>query len=342
MELSAIGEQVFAVESIRKKRVRKGKVEYLVKWKGWPPKYSTWEPEEHILDPRLVMAYEEKEERDRASGYRKRGPKPKRLLLQRLYGMDLRSSHKAKGEEKLCFSLTRPLGSGSPEGVVKAGAPELADKGPLVPTLPFPLRKPRKAHKYLRLSRKKFPPRGPNLESHSHRRELFLQESPAQDVLQAASEWEPAEQPPEEEGKAARPPAQTQGPSELARPLELSGPREGPLSLRGTLAPSPELFAWSHWEGVRVQPGKINVTSPLVASLELGSDLAGNSTLWCWVTFSELGQGGAWGGLALLCHLGRRLQGRTGTGPASPEPLWPASSPERQQLVPGLKEDGKT
>uniref|UniRef100_A0A7N4NJ10 Chromobox 7 n=1 Tax=Sarcophilus harrisii TaxID=9305 RepID=A0A7N4NJ10_SARHA len=62
MELSAIGEQVFAVESIRKKRVRKGKVEYLVKWKGWPPKYSTWEPEEHILDPRLVMAYEEKKQ----------------------------------------------------------------------------------------------------------------------------------------------------------------------------------------------------------------------------------------------------------------------------------------
>ncbi|XP_029386991.1 chromobox protein homolog 7 isoform X2 [Mus pahari] len=82
MELSAIGEQVFAVESIRKKRVRKGKVEYLVKWKGWPPKYSTWEPEEHILDPRLVMAYEEKEERDRASGYRKRGPKPRRLLQE--------------------------------------------------------------------------------------------------------------------------------------------------------------------------------------------------------------------------------------------------------------------
>ncbi|CAK6443934.1 unnamed protein product [Pipistrellus nathusii] len=199
MELSAIGEQVFAVESIRKKRVRKGKVEYLVKWKGWPPKYSTWEPEEHILDPRLVMAYEEKEERDRASGYRKRGPKPKRLLLQRLYSMDLRSAHKAQGEEKLCFSLTRPLSSGSPEGVVKAGAPELEDKGPLVPALPFPLRKPRKAHKYLRLSRKKFPPRGPSLESHSHPRELSLQEAPAPDVLRAASEWEPAAQPPEEE-----------------------------------------------------------------------------------------------------------------------------------------------
>lgn len=34
---------------------------------------------------------------------------------------DLRSSHKAKGKEKLCFSLTRPLAAGSPEGVVKAG-----------------------------------------------------------------------------------------------------------------------------------------------------------------------------------------------------------------------------
>ncbi|XP_017658244.1 chromobox protein homolog 7 isoform X2 [Nannospalax galili] len=215
MELSAIGEQVFAVESIRKKRVRKGKVEYLVKWKGWPPKYSTWEPEEHILDPRLVMAYKEKchqcffffchlprtprEERDRASGYRKRGPKPRRLVLQRLYSMDLRSAHKAKGKEKLCFSLTCPLGNGSPKGVVKAGPPELVDKGPLVPTLPFPLRKPHKAHKYLRLSRKKFPPRGPHLESHSHPRELSLQEPPAPDVLQAASDWEPAEQPPEEE-----------------------------------------------------------------------------------------------------------------------------------------------
>lgn len=127
------------------------------------------------------------------------------LPLQRLYSMDLRSSHKAKGKEELCFSLMSPLGSGSPEGVVKAGAAELVHKGPLVPTLPFPLCKPRKAHKYMRLSRKKFPPRsGPHLESHSHPRELSLQESPAPDVLQAAGDWEPVEQPPEEEeeGKA--------------------------------------------------------------------------------------------------------------------------------------------
>uniref|UniRef100_A0A8C7UV17 Chromobox homolog 7b n=1 Tax=Oncorhynchus mykiss TaxID=8022 RepID=A0A8C7UV17_ONCMY len=114
MELSAIGEQVFAVESIIKKRVRKGNVEYLLKWKGWPPKYSTWEPEEHILDQRLVQAYEEKDQKDRALGYRKRGPKAKRLLLQNtIYTMDLRSAHKApeKPPARLRLSLTRSLDS---------------------------------------------------------------------------------------------------------------------------------------------------------------------------------------------------------------------------------------
>uniref|UniRef100_A0A674B8K9 Chromobox homolog 7a n=1 Tax=Salmo trutta TaxID=8032 RepID=A0A674B8K9_SALTR len=82
MELSSIGEQVFAVESITKKRVRKGNVEYLLKWQGWPPKYSTWEPEDHILDPRLVVAYEEKEEKDRALAYRRKGLRPRRLVLR--------------------------------------------------------------------------------------------------------------------------------------------------------------------------------------------------------------------------------------------------------------------
>ncbi|XP_074083062.1 chromobox protein homolog 7 [Macrotis lagotis] len=216
MELSAIGEQVFAVESIRKKRVRKGKVEYLVKWKGWPPKYSTWEPEEHILDPRLVMAYEEKEEKDRASGCRKRGPKPKRLLLQRLYSMDLRSAHQVKGKEKLCFSLARQFGgsgassgggggSGAPDGVGRAGPAQLEEKSSSgVPTLPFPLRKQNKAQKCLRLSRKKFPPR---LEGRGQLREAFLDEPAAQETTQDTGEWDeamatttPAEQHPGKEG----------------------------------------------------------------------------------------------------------------------------------------------
>lgn len=77
-----MGEHVFAVESIEKKRIRKGRVEYLVKWRGWSSKYNTWEPEENILDPRLLIAFQNRERQEQLMGYRKRGPKPKPLVVQ--------------------------------------------------------------------------------------------------------------------------------------------------------------------------------------------------------------------------------------------------------------------
>lgn len=82
MELSAVGERVFAAESIIKRRIRRGRMEYLVKWKGWSPKYSTWEPEENILDSRLFVAFEERERERELFGPKKRGPKPKTFLLK--------------------------------------------------------------------------------------------------------------------------------------------------------------------------------------------------------------------------------------------------------------------
>ncbi|XP_057673951.1 chromobox homolog 7a isoform X1 [Corythoichthys intestinalis] len=111
MELSSIGDQVFAVESITKKRVRKGNVEYLLKWQGWPPKYSTWEPEDNILDPRLVLAYEENQQKIRALAYRKKGLRPRSLVLRNIFAMDLRSAHKApdKPPSRLRLSLTRAM-----------------------------------------------------------------------------------------------------------------------------------------------------------------------------------------------------------------------------------------
>ncbi|XP_044015542.1 polycomb group protein Pc-like isoform X2 [Aphidius gifuensis] len=54
-----LGDRVYAAERIMKKRERRGKVEYFVKWKGWSKKYNTWEPEENILDGRLIELYEE-------------------------------------------------------------------------------------------------------------------------------------------------------------------------------------------------------------------------------------------------------------------------------------------
>ncbi|XP_044187787.1 chromobox homolog 7a isoform X2 [Thunnus albacares] len=118
MELSSIGDQVFAVESITKKRVRKGNVEYLLKWQGWPPKYSTWEPEDNILDPRLVLAYEENQEKVRALAYRRKGLRPRRLVLRNIFAMDLRSAHKVpdKPPPRLRLSLTRSMSTDVDQG----------------------------------------------------------------------------------------------------------------------------------------------------------------------------------------------------------------------------------
>ncbi|XP_070703731.1 chromobox homolog 7a [Pempheris klunzingeri] len=116
MELSSIGDQVFAVESITKKRVRKGNVEYLLKWQGWPPKYSTWEPEDNILDPRLVLAYEENQEKIRALAYRRKGLRPRRLVLRNIFAMDLRSAHKEKPPPRLRLSLTRAMSTDVDQG----------------------------------------------------------------------------------------------------------------------------------------------------------------------------------------------------------------------------------
>ncbi|XP_026063323.1 E3 SUMO-protein ligase CBX4 [Carassius auratus] len=82
MDLPAVGEHVFAVEGIEKKRLRKGRIEYLVKWRGWSAKYNTWEPEENILDPRLLVAFQNRERQEQMVGYRKRGPKSKHPLVQ--------------------------------------------------------------------------------------------------------------------------------------------------------------------------------------------------------------------------------------------------------------------
>ena len=112
IEEHELGDQVFAAEAITKKRLKKGKTEYLVKWKGWSPRYSTWEPEENILDPRLIQQFVlkeenkvvEKEKVDPVGSKRGRKPKPEvkedRKRAKSVNRFELKEEISSSDEEK--------------------------------------------------------------------------------------------------------------------------------------------------------------------------------------------------------------------------------------------------
>ena len=60
-----MSDEEYEVEKIISKRVRKGKVEYLVKWKGWEdPDDNTWEPVANLDCRELMDEYEAKHKDD--------------------------------------------------------------------------------------------------------------------------------------------------------------------------------------------------------------------------------------------------------------------------------------
>ncbi|XP_010745512.2 chromobox homolog 7a [Larimichthys crocea] len=193
MELSSIGDQVFAVESITKKRVRKGNVEYLLKWQGWPPKCSTWEPEDNILDPRLVLAYEENQEKIRALAYRRKGLRPRRLVLRNIFAMDLRSAHKEKPPPRLRLSLTRAMSTDVDQG----------ERGSMY-------RRPA-----WRKSKQRASKRGPLGPSHKTIRQLRKKDEPMEDDWCGTSEEEKQES---ESAAEERREDSLYGPSECSSP----------------------------------------------------------------------------------------------------------------------------
>ena len=60
----ALPDNVYEVEAIMNDRVRYGKTQYLVKWKGYSMDHWTWEPEANLKCPRLLRQYREEQKKD--------------------------------------------------------------------------------------------------------------------------------------------------------------------------------------------------------------------------------------------------------------------------------------
>merc|ERR1711894_610217 len=127
-KMSSGDEEEYVVESVADKRVgRNGKVEYLLKWKGYGDEDNTWEPKENLDCQDMIEIFEKarKAKADKKKGGSEkprgfgRGLDPERIIGATDSSGELMFLIKWKGSDEADLVPSREANTKCPQSVIK-------------------------------------------------------------------------------------------------------------------------------------------------------------------------------------------------------------------------------